>query len=138
TEFDRHELQIYEEVARMPPFQRKTLILIGAQGVGRRSLKNRLVVLHPNRFGTTVPHTSRRPRNDEQDGQSYRFVTRLEMEMDIKAGRYLEHGEYDANLYGTKIDSIHEVVNTGRTCILDVNPQQGYIKLIKSDSKDIL
>lgn len=45
------------------------------------------------------------------------------MEMDIKAGRYLEHGEYDGNLYGTKIDSIHEVVNTGRTCILDVNPQ---------------
>ncbi len=45
------------------------------------------------------------------------------MEMDIKASRYLEHGEYDGNLYGTKIDSIHEVVNTGRTCILDVNPQ---------------
>uniref|UniRef100_A0A671M0U1 MAGUK p55 subfamily member 6-like n=1 Tax=Sinocyclocheilus anshuiensis TaxID=1608454 RepID=A0A671M0U1_9TELE len=123
AEFDRHELQIYEEVARMPPFQRKTLILIGAQGVGRRSLKNRLVVLHPTRFGTTVPHTSRQSRSDEQDGQSYRFVTRLEMEMDIKAGRYLEHGEYDGNLYGTKIDSIHEVVNTGRTCILDVNPQ---------------
>lgn len=45
------------------------------------------------------------------------------MESDIKASRYLEHGEYDGNLYGTKIDSIHEVVDTGRTCILDVNPQ---------------
>lgn len=45
------------------------------------------------------------------------------MELDIKAGRYLEHGEYDGNLYGTKIDSIHEVVHAGRTCILDVNPQ---------------
>ncbi|XP_016407254.1 MAGUK p55 subfamily member 6-like [Sinocyclocheilus rhinocerous] len=132
AEFDRHELQIYEEVARMPPFQRKTLILIGAQGVGRRSLKNRLVVLHPTRFGTTVPHTSRRSRSDEQDGQSYRFVTHLEMEMDIKAGRYLEHGEYDGNLYGTKIDSIHEVVNTGRTCILDVNPQVRDVDLKKT------
>lgn len=45
------------------------------------------------------------------------------MEKDIKEGRYLEHGEYDGNLYGTKIDSIHEVVDMGRTCILDVNPQ---------------
>ena len=54
-EFDRHELQIYEEVAKMPPFQRKTLVLIGAQGVGRRSLKNRLVVLTPERFGCTIP-----------------------------------------------------------------------------------
>ncbi|XP_066539536.1 MAGUK p55 subfamily member 6a [Hoplias malabaricus] len=123
AEFDRHELQIYEEVARMPPFQRKTLVLIGAQGVGRRSLKNRLIVLNPLRFGTTVPFTSRHPREEEKDGQSYCFVSRAEMEKDIKAGRYLEHGEYDGNLYGTKIDSIHEVVRTGRTCILDVNPQ---------------
>ncbi|KAI5106140.1 membrane protein, palmitoylated 6a (MAGUK p55 subfamily member 6), partial [Silurus meridionalis] len=123
AEFDRHELQIYEEVARMPPFQRKTLILIGAQGVGRRSLKNRLIMLNPLLFGTTVPFTSRRPREEEKDGQSYSFVSRADMELDIKAGRYLEHGEYDGNLYGTKIDSIHEVVHTGRTCILDVNPQ---------------
>lgn len=57
-EFDRHELQIYEEVAKVPPFQRKTLVLIGAQGVGRRSLKNRLMVLYPTRFGTTIPCTS--------------------------------------------------------------------------------
>ncbi|XP_049331949.1 MAGUK p55 subfamily member 6b isoform X1 [Astyanax mexicanus] len=123
AEFDRHELQIYEEVACMPPFQRKTLVLIGAQGVGRRSLKNRLMVMQPTRYGTTVPFTSRRPRDDEQDGQTYQFVSRMEMEMDIKAGRYLEHGEYDGNLYGTKIESIHQVVKNGRTCILDVNPQ---------------
>lgn len=45
------------------------------------------------------------------------------MEADVKAGRFLEHGEYDGNLYGTKIESIHEVVAAGRTCILDVNPQ---------------
>ncbi|KAG8573142.1 hypothetical protein GDO81_012305 [Engystomops pustulosus] len=123
AEFDRHEIQIYEEVARMPPFQRKTLVLIGAQGVGRRSLKNRLIVLNPTHFGTTVPFTSRKPREDEKDGHAYRFVSRSEMEGDVKGGRYLEHGEYEGNLYGTKIDSIHEVVMAGRTCILDVNPQ---------------
>lgn len=47
------------------------------------------------------------------------------METDIKNGRYLEHGEYDGNLYGIKIDSIHEVVEAGRICILDANPQVG-------------
>ncbi|KAL4827353.1 hypothetical protein H8958_021634 [Nasalis larvatus] len=67
--------------------------------------------------------TSRKPREDEKDGQAYKFVSRSEMEADIKAGKYLEHGEYEGNLYGTKIDSILEVVQTGRTCILDVNPQ---------------
>ncbi|NWS90247.1 MPP2 protein, partial [Toxostoma redivivum] len=55
AEFDRHELLIYEEVARMPPFRRKTLVLIGAQGVGRRSLKNKLIMSDQARYGTTIP-----------------------------------------------------------------------------------
>ncbi|XP_015268562.1 PREDICTED: MAGUK p55 subfamily member 2 [Gekko japonicus] len=122
-EFDRHELLIYEEVARMPPFRRKTLVLIGAQGVGRRSLKNKLIMSDPSQYGTTIPYTSRRPKEHEQTGQVYCFVTRNEMEVDIKGGRYLEHGEYEGNLYGTKIDSIHEVIESGKMCILDVNPQ---------------
>ncbi|XP_042332825.1 MAGUK p55 subfamily member 2 isoform X1 [Sceloporus undulatus] len=123
AEFDRHELLIYEEVARMPPFRRKTLVLIGAQGVGRRSLKNKLIMSDQSQYGTTIPYTSRRPKEHEKSGQGYSFVTRGEMEADIKAGRYLEHGEYEGNLYGTKIDSIHEVVESGKMCILDVNPQ---------------
>lgn len=130
AEFDRYELQIYEEVTKMPPFQRKTLVLIGAQGVGRRSLKNRLIVMNPLRYGTTVPFTSRPAREEERDGQNYCFVTREQMEQDIKDSKYLEHGEYDGNLYGTKIDSIHEVVQAGRTCILDVNPQA--LKVLKT------
>ncbi|KAG7256894.1 hypothetical protein CRUP_021056 [Coryphaenoides rupestris] len=96
AEFDRHELRIYEEVAKVPPFKRKTLVLIV---------------------------TSRKPKVNEKDGQMYLFMSRGEMEADIKSGRFLEHGEYDGNLYGTKINSIHEVVDTGRICILDVNPQ---------------
>lgn len=42
-------------MAKVPPFRRKTLVLIGAQGVGRRSLKNKLMVSDPQRYGTTVP-----------------------------------------------------------------------------------
>ncbi|XP_073539344.1 MAGUK p55 subfamily member 2 isoform X2 [Phyllobates terribilis] len=123
AEFDRHELLIYEEVAKMPPFRRKTLILIGAQGVGRRSLKNKLLTSDSLRYGTTTPYTSRKRKEGEWDGQSYSFVSRAEMEQDIKAGRYLEHGEYEGNLYGTKISSIQEVVASGKMCVLDVNPQ---------------
>lgn len=57
AEFDRHEILLYEEVAKVPPFKRKTLILIGAQGVGRRRLKNKLLLLDPHLFGTTIPCT---------------------------------------------------------------------------------
>uniref|UniRef100_A0A8B9J8F1 Membrane protein, palmitoylated 2a (MAGUK p55 subfamily member 2) n=1 Tax=Astyanax mexicanus TaxID=7994 RepID=A0A8B9J8F1_ASTMX len=68
-------------------------------------------------------NTSRKPKSGERENMMYAFTSRSKMEADIKAGRYLEHGEYDGNLYGTKIDSIHEVVEAGRICILDVNPQ---------------
>ncbi|XP_029914217.1 MAGUK p55 subfamily member 2a isoform X3 [Myripristis murdjan] len=123
AEFDRHELLIYEEVAKVPPFKRKTLVLIGAQGVGRRRLKNKLLLRDPQLFGTTIPYTSRKPKSGERELRMYAFTSRSKMEADLKNGRYLEHGEYDGNLYGTKIDSIHEVVEAGRVCILDANPQ---------------
>jgi hypothetical protein len=53
--FDKGDICLYQEVARMPPFARKCLILIGAHGVGRRTLKTRLIALDPHRFGTTKP-----------------------------------------------------------------------------------
>ena len=49
---------LYEEVTRMPPFRRKTLVLIGVSGVGRRTLKNRLVNSDPDRFGVVIPRKS--------------------------------------------------------------------------------
>jgi len=44
------------------------------------------------------------------------------VEADIRAGKYLEHGDYEGNLYGTKVDSIRDVMRSGKMCILDVNP----------------
>lgn len=123
AEFDRHEILLYEEVAKVPPFKRKTLILIGAQGVGRRRLKTKLLLRDPHIFGTIIPYTSRKPKKGERESRMYAFTSRSKMEADIKNGRYLEHGEYDGNVYGIKTESIHEVVEAGRVCILDANPQ---------------
>ncbi|XP_001629601.2 protein PALS2 isoform X2 [Nematostella vectensis] len=129
-DFEKHELPIYEEVAKMPPFQRKTLVMIGAQGVGRRTLKNKLIMSDRKRFGTTIPHTSRQMREGEQSGRGYFFVSREEMERDIRAGKYLEFGEYGGNMYGTKIDTIREVMRSGKMCVVDVNPTA--LKVLKT------
>ena len=59
TEYDQAELILYEEVARMPPFMRKTLVLIGSHGVGRRTLKNRIIAADPSKFGTIIPREYR-------------------------------------------------------------------------------
>jgi len=39
----------------MPPFHRKTLVLVGANGVGRRSLKERLIKSDNRRFAAAIP-----------------------------------------------------------------------------------
>lgn len=54
-EFDKAELLLYEEVTKMPPFKRRTLALIGTTGVGRRTLKGRLINSDPERFAGVVP-----------------------------------------------------------------------------------
>lgn len=54
-EFEKAELALYEEVTKIPPFERKTLVLVGANGVGRRSLRNRLIEEHPGLFGVPLP-----------------------------------------------------------------------------------
>ncbi|XP_014213419.1 MAGUK p55 subfamily member 6 isoform X2 [Copidosoma floridanum] len=121
-EFDDAELLLYEEVARMPPFRRKTLALVGPRGVGRRTLKNRLINSDPEKFGTIVPFTSRPPRVLEENGKSYWFTDRESMEADIREHRYLEHGEHGGHLYGTKLDSVRELIRAGRMCVLDCSP----------------
>lgn len=69
------------------------------------------------------PDTSRKPKKAERESRMFAFTGRSKMETDIKNGRYLEHGEYEGNLYGIKTDSIQEVIEAGRICILDPNPQ---------------
>uniref|UniRef100_A0A1A9V6Y5 MAGUK p55 subfamily member 6 n=1 Tax=Glossina austeni TaxID=7395 RepID=A0A1A9V6Y5_GLOAU len=121
-EFDKAELMLYEEVTRMPPFRRKTLALIGVSGVGRRTLKNRLVNSDPDRFGFVIPHTTRPKRALEENGVSYWFVDREWMDQEIKENKFLEYGENNGHLYGTHIESIKDVIESGRMCVLDCAP----------------
>lgn len=121
-DYDKADMQLYEEVTRMPPFKRKSLILIGVQGVGRRTLKNRLINSDPEKFGAIIPHTSREPRVLEENGKGYWFIDRAEMEQEINANQFLEYGEHGGNLYGTHLDSIREVIKQGKMCVLDCAP----------------
>lgn len=62
-------------------------------------------------------------RPGEEDGRKYFFTDRGIMERDITADEYLESGELDSNMYGTKLDTIRQVIRSGKMCILDCNPQ---------------
>ncbi|XP_039301642.1 peripheral plasma membrane protein CASK isoform X7 [Nilaparvata lugens] len=121
--FDQLDLVTYEEVVKLPSFLRKTLVLLGAHGVGRRHIKNTLIAKHPDKYAYPIPHTTRPPRSDEENGRNYYFVSHDEMMADIAANEYLEYGTHEEAMYGTKLETIRKIHQDGRVAILDVEPQ---------------
>lgn len=121
--FDQLDLVTYEEVIRLPEFRRKTLVLLGAHGVGRRHIKNTLITSQPKRFAYPIPHTTRLPKKDEENGKNYYFVTHEEMMRDIAKNEYLEYGTHEDAMYGTKLETIRNINRQGLMAILDVEPQ---------------
>lgn len=71
---------------------------------------------------STKIDTSRAPRDGEEHGKGYYFTDFDTMIEEIKEDKFLEHGEFNGNLYGTKLDTIHNVMRSGKMCVLDVNP----------------
>lgn len=53
--YDQLDLVTYEEVVRLPQFRRRTLVLLGAHGVGRRHIKNCLIQSSPDKFAYPIP-----------------------------------------------------------------------------------
>ncbi|XP_036401436.1 peripheral plasma membrane protein CASK-like isoform X13 [Megalops cyprinoides] len=121
--FDQLDLVTYEEVVKLPAFKRKTLVLLGAHGVGRRHIKNTLITKHPDRFAYPIPHTTRPPKKDEENGKNYYFVSHEQMMQDISNNDYLEYGSHEDAMYGTRLETIRKIHEQGLISILDVEPQ---------------
>ncbi|KXJ80151.1 hypothetical protein RP20_CCG026561 [Aedes albopictus] len=121
--FDQLDLVTYEEVVKVPvgdpAFQRRTLVLLGAHGVGRRHIKNTLIAKYPDKYAYPIPHTTRPPRPDEENGRSYYFISHDEMMADIQANEYLEYGTHEDAMYGTKLETIRRIHADGKMAILD-------------------
>ncbi|KAE9414006.1 hypothetical protein Angca_004539, partial [Angiostrongylus cantonensis] len=96
----------------------RPVIILGAL---KDRINDELVTRNPDRFSSCVPHTSRPPREHEIDGRDYHFVTKAQMEHDVKNNLFIEAGQFQNNLYGTSIDSVRVVAQQGRHCILDVS-----------------
>nr|XP_019821261.1 PREDICTED: disks large homolog 1 [Bos indicus] len=69
-----------------------------------------------------IKDTTRPKRDYEVDGRDYHFVTsREQMEKDIQEHKFIEAGQYNNHLYGTSVQSVREVAEKGKHCILDVS-----------------
>ncbi|XP_026174985.1 MAGUK p55 subfamily member 5b isoform X1 [Mastacembelus armatus] len=118
TDYD--DILTYEEMSlyHQPANRKRPVALIGPTNCGHDELRRRLLSIEPEMFAVAVPHTTRNPRIHERNGREYHFVSRSAFETDLTAGKFIESGEYEKNLYGTSTDSVRHIVNSGRICLL--------------------
>ncbi|RRT61413.1 hypothetical protein B296_00013979 [Ensete ventricosum] len=90
------------------------IVISGPSGVGKGTLINELMKEFPSRYGFSVSHTTRAPRENELDGVHYHFTERSIMEKDIRDGKFLEFASVHGNLYGTSIEAVEVVTDSGK------------------------
>uniref|UniRef100_A0A8C2EFR5 Protein PALS1 n=1 Tax=Cyprinus carpio TaxID=7962 RepID=A0A8C2EFR5_CYPCA len=131
-DLDNEEILTYEEMAlyHQPANRKRPIALIGPPNCGQNELRQRLLSSESDRFAGAVPHTTRNRRDNEVNGRDYHFVSRQAFEMDSAAGKFIESGEFEKNLYGTSTDSVRQVINTGKICLLCVHTQS--LKVLRS------
>ncbi|KAF3643003.1 Guanylate kinase 2 [Capsicum annuum] len=96
----------------------KPIVISGPSGVGKGTLISGLMKEFPSMFGFSVSHTTRTPREKEQNGFHYHFSDRSVMEREIKDGKFLEFASVHGNLYGTSVEAVEVVADAGRVSSL--------------------
>uniref|UniRef100_A0A8D2HYJ8 MAGUK p55 subfamily member 4 n=1 Tax=Urocitellus parryii TaxID=9999 RepID=A0A8D2HYJ8_UROPR len=116
----------YEEVVRYqrrPTDKHRLIVLVGPSGVGVSELRRQLIEFNPNHFQSAVPHTTRSPKSYEMNGREYHYVSKETFENLMYSHRMLEYGEYKGHLYGTSVDAVNAVLDEGKVCVMDLEPQ---------------
>ncbi|XP_019720262.1 disks large homolog 4-like isoform X5 [Hippocampus comes] len=112
-------LLIYQAVIQQEVNYTRPVIVLGPM---KDRVNDDLISEFPDKFGSCVPHTTRPRRDYEVDGRDYHFMASRElMEREIQEHKFIEAGQYNNHLYGTSIQSVKQVAEKGKHCILDVS-----------------
>lgn len=131
---DSDDILTYEEMSlyHQPANRKRPIALIGPTNSGHDEIRRRLLSIEPEKYAVAVPHTTRSPRIHERNGREYHFVSRSGFETDLAAGKFIESGEYEKNLYGTSTDSVRHVVNSGKICLLCLHTRS--LRILRSSN----
>ncbi|KHN87926.1 Disks large 1 tumor suppressor protein [Toxocara canis] len=118
----------YVQVKKVTVPYVQPVILLGSM---KNQVEDYLVQMFPNKFTTSVPHTTRKPRENEVNGVDYFFVRDSTMRTMLRHGLFIDCGEYEGNLYGTTEAAVRMVAQRyQKHCILDT--RTSVIRLTKS------
>ncbi len=96
----------------------KLIVLSGPGGVGKSTVSREL--RKAGDFWVSVSATTRKPRENEIDGQDYLFVSQQEFTRMINADEFLEWAEFAGNRYGTPQEKVEEALLLGRNVLLEI------------------
>uniref|UniRef100_A0A8C3G142 MAGUK p55 scaffold protein 3 n=1 Tax=Cyclopterus lumpus TaxID=8103 RepID=A0A8C3G142_CYCLU len=116
----------YEEVTRYQQRsnERPRLVVLIGETEPLKDI-HRVIADNANRFAVAVPHTTRPKKPHEKEGVEYHFVTKQQFDADALNNKFIEHGEYKENQYGTSIEAIRSVQAKNKMCVVDVQPEVG-------------
>ena len=111
----------------------KLVIISGFSGVGKGTVVKELLKNYGH-YVLSVSMTTRSPREGEEHGVNYYFVTNEEFEKMIKENGFLEHAGYADHYYGTPREYVMKNLAEGKDVILEIEVQ-GAMQ-IKKDNPD--
>ncbi|MBA2619197.1 MAG: guanylate kinase [Rubrobacter sp.] len=100
----------------------RLIVVSGPSGAGKSTLIREALEAVPE-LAYSVSATTRTARPGEVEGEHYVFLSREEFECWIGEGKFLEWAEYSGNLYGTYERKVEELLDAGRSVILEIELQ---------------
>ena len=97
-------------------------IVTGPSGAGKGTVLGRLLPTM-EQLQYSVSATTRAPREGEEDGVNYYFLTRNDFLNMVDRGEFLEYAEYVGNFYGTPAGPVDECLEKGVDVILEIEVQ---------------
>ena len=115
--------------------KRKGIIIVvsGFSGAGKGTIMKELTKRY-DQYALSISATTRNPREGEENGREYFFITTEEFEKLIAEDGLIEHAKYVNNYYGTPRKYVEEKLSQGIDVILEIEIQ-GALQ-IKEQYKD--
>lgn len=110
-------------------------VISGFSGAGKGTVMKALMNKYPD-YKLSISATTRSPRNGEQDGKDYFFLTKDKFESMIEDDGFIEWAKYVDNYYGTPREFVESNLSQGKDIILEIEMQGALI--IKEKFPDAL
>lgn len=98
------------------------VVVSGFSGAGKGTLMKELLHRYDN-YALSVSATTRNPREGEEHGREYFFLTDGEFEKLIEEDQLIEYARYVNHYYGTPKEYVLEQMEAGKDVILEIEIQ---------------